>query len=94
MDENFDYISEPIKTEYTNLLKTKDGIWGANGSDINNSQINLLDDKLQTKKEISVKTDNLSEMTGDGEKWIYKTVNEVTSFVYNVEKEEILQIYK
>ena len=94
MDENFDYISEPIKTEYTNLLKTEDGIWGANGSNINNSQINLLDDKLQTKKEISVKTDNLSEMTGDGEKWIYKTVNEVTSFVYNVEKEEILQIYK
>ena len=91
MDENFNYIIQPEKTEYEGLLKCKDGIIATKDVGSGNVNIILLDENLQPVKELA--TISHSYTSSDGDKFLY--YNSVNSYsVYNLETNKKLEIYE
>ena len=95
MDENFNYIKEPEKSEYNSLIKTEEGIWGAStykDGEERKEKLVLLNDKLEETKEITgIKY--FSSPKSDGIKFMYENaVN--SSQIYNIKTGKMLEIYK
>ena len=95
MDENFNYIKEPEKSEYNSLIKTEEGIWGAStyrDGEESKEKLVLLNDKLEETKEITgIKY--FSSPKSDGIKFMYENaVN--SSQIYNIKTGKMLEIYK
>lgn len=91
MDENFNYIIQPEKTEYVGLLKCKDGIIATKDVGSGNVNMTLLDENLQPVKELA--TISHSYTSSDGDKFLY--YNYVNSYsIYNLETNKELEIYE
>lgn len=95
MDENFNYIIQPEKTEYDSLIKSNQGIWAIesykDGSETKD-KITLLDDKLEKQKEI----DNITYFSfpkSDGVNFLYSSTTE-NKKIYNIKTGKMLEIYK
>lgn len=91
MDENFNYIIQPEKTEYVGLLKCKDGIIATKDVGSGNVNMTLLDENLQPVKELV--TISHSYTSSDGDKFLY--YDSVNSYsIYNLETNKELEIYE
>lgn len=91
MDENFNYIIQPEKTEYEGLLKCKDGIIATKDVGSGNVNMTLLDENLQPVKELA--TISHSYTSSDSDKFLYYDF--VNSYsIYNLETNKELEIYE
>ena len=88
MDENFNYIVGPQKTDYESLLKCKDGILAVQYVDSENRKLTLLDNNLQPVKEMGSISRNYASC--DGNKFLYYDKYDI----YNLETQKKLEIYE